>query len=287
MTNRTKILVTGANGMMGSDIIPILGREFDLLPTDIEELDVCSQEDIRRTMREFGPDWVLHLAAMTDLDRCEVEPKKAEAVNSDGTRNLAKACFEFGASMIYISTSGVFSGSKRIPYTEDDIPKPRNIYGLTKFEGEQAVKSILPKEKWLILRAGWLFGGGPRDKKFVGKIYKIASQKGSLQAVNDIFGSPNYTMDIGRLMGYLIKNRLIGVYHVANEGWTNRFEIAREVVRLAGVDCVVEPVPSTYFKTTAPRPPMEAIESIKLGAIGYNMRPWREALAEYVERLAK
>ena len=287
MSKRTKILATGANGMMGFDIIPILEEEFDVLSTDIDELDVCSLEDIRRHMDSFEPDWVLHMAAMTDLERCETEPELAREVNSVGTKNLAEACRKSGASMLYVSTSGVFSGRKKTPYTEDDIPEPRNVYGRTKFEGERAVREILPDDRWLILRAGWLFGGKSRDKKFVGKIYKLAMQGKSLSAVNDIYGSPNYTVDIGRLMNYLIKNGLSGIYHVANKGYANRYEIAKEIVRLAGVDCDVEAVPSSFFETKSPRPPMEAIENVRLEALGYIMRPWREALAEYIERLAE
>lgn len=285
MNERLKILATGAKGMMGSDIIPILSREFDILATDIDELDICDEGSVRGTIEAFRPDWVLHMAAMTDLDNCEVEPEKASSVNFEGTRNLASACRDFGSAMVYISTSGVFSGKKKLPYNESDIPRPQNVYGETKYHGELAVQEILPNNRRLILRAGWLFGGGPQDKKFVSKIYKIAKQKGSLLAVDDIFGSPNYTVDIGNLIIYLLKNNLSGLFHVANEGWANRFQIAKAIVEIAKVECVVEPVSSEFFKTRAPRPPMEAIDNIRLREIGYNMRPWKEALAEYLERL--
>ncbi len=285
MNKKPKILATGANGMMGCDIIPILESEFEVLATDVDNMDIRDPEAVRAVFEAFRPDWVLHMAAMTDLDRCEVEPEIAEAVNHIGTRIIASACAEFDVPLIYISTSGVFSGRKNTPYVETDIPKPQNIYGKTKYKGEIAVREILPKDKWLILRAGWLFGGGPQDKKFVGKIYKIAKQRGSLSAVDNIYGSPNYTVDIGNLIIYLIKNNLFGLFHVANTGWANRFQIAREIVDIANVECVVEPVPSEFFKTKAPRPPMEAIENCRLNEIGYQMRPWKEALAEYLKRL--
>ncbi|MCK5833273.1 dTDP-4-dehydrorhamnose reductase [bacterium] len=285
MTNKLKILATGAKGMMGCDVIPILSEKCDVLSTDIEELDICDNEQVRKAIKRFRPNWVLHMAAMTDLDRCEIEPKLAENVNSKGTENLAQACFDFNVSMIYISTSGVFSGLKKSPYIEDDIPRPQNVYGKTKYSGEKAVREILAPDRWLILRAGWLFGGGAQDKKFVGKIYKIAKQEGMLSAVEDIYGSPNYTVDIGNLILYFVNNRINGLFHVANEGCANRFKIAEEIVRVAGIDCIVKPVSSEFFKNSAQRPPMEAIENVRLREIGYKMRPWEEALAEYVKRL--
>ncbi|HHS49953.1 MAG TPA: dTDP-4-dehydrorhamnose reductase [candidate division Zixibacteria bacterium] len=286
-SSKQKILATGARGMMGSDIIPILSKEFEVLSTDIAELNVCEPSQVREAMASFRPNWVLHMAAMTDLDRCEVEQEAAKAVNFEGTRNIARACAEFDAGIIYISTSGVFSGRKKVPYTEDDVPRPKNFYGETKYWGELAVREILPESRRLILRAGWLFGGGPLDKKFVGKIYKLAKEKGELSAVEDIFGSPNYSVDIGALIIYLVKNNLFGLFHAANEGWANRFQIAEEIVRIANIDCIVKPVPSSFFVTKAPRPPMEAIENRRLKELGYNMRPWKEALAEYVFRLAE
>jgi len=280
-----KILATGAGGMMGTDVMPILEKRFETIKTDLPELDITDRGTIERWMNDFRPDWVLHMAAITDLDFCETEPEKADLVNHRGTRNIAEACDRCGAKLIYISTSGIFSGLKDAPYSEDDIPKPKNVYGVSKYNGELAVQETLPANKWLILRAGWLFGGGTEDKKFVGKIYKLVHERDKISAVNDIIGSPNYTVDIGKLILYLIDNNLYGVYHVGNTGYATRLDIAREIVKLANVKCEVKGVSFTEFPTRALRPPMEAIENVRLKELGYEMRHWEEALAEYIERL--
>jgi len=282
---RQKIVVTGADGMMGSDVVPILRNEFDVVPTDIPELDVTDIGQAREFLREKSPDWVIHMAALTDLDYCEDHPDIADKVNHIGTRNIAEICAEEDIRLIYISTSGIFSGKNKNPYGEDDIPIPKNVYGVSKYKGELAVRELLSPDQWMILRAGWLFGGGKRDIKFVGKIYKLCHERTELSAVNDIFGSPNYTLDIGRLLMYLISNRNTGVFHVGNSGIATRFDIARSIVKFAGVDCRVIPVPSTAFPTVAPRPPMEAIRNDSLSEAGYDLRHWEQALKEYINRL--
>lgn len=282
---KLRLLLTGAKGMMGSDIVPILEREFEVIPTDIDELDVTDIERVQAVLEARRPDWVVHMAALTDLDYCEDNPLTADAVNNLSTRNVAQVCKDKGIQLIYISTSGIFSGKKDAPYSEIDTPKPQNAYGVSKYRGELAVRELLPEDRWMILRAGWLFGGGSRDIKFVGKIYKLCHERETLSAVNDIFGSPNYSLDIGELIIYLILNGHRGVFHAGNGGIATRYDIAREIVNFAGVGCVVKPVPSTSFPTKAPRPPMEAIRNENLEKIGYVMRPWREALKEYIERL--
>ena len=285
MSPKIKILATGAGGMLGGDVIKELSEKFEVFPTDLPELDVQNKEAINRWMEKIKPDYVLHMAAITDLDLCEENPELADAVNHIGTLNVAEACEKTGTSIIYISTSGIFSGRKKSPYSENDKPIPQNAYGKTKYLGELAVEKTLPSECRLILRAGWLFGGGKKDIKFVGKIYKLVHRLDKLTAVNDIYGSPNYSVDIGKLIDYLIRNKVNGIYHASNEGCVTRFDIAEEIVRLAGVDCRVEPVPATDFPTRAPRPPMEAMTNKKLEKLGYKMRGWKEALAEYIDRL--
>lgn len=282
---KSKIIITGAYGMMGSDIVPQLREEYTVIPTDKLNLDVTDIAEVERVLKDISPDWVIHMAALTDLDYCEEHKEIAEMVNHIGTRNLAKVCWKYDINLIYISTSGIFSGKKKMPYGEVDLPKPQNVYGFSKYKGELAISEILPEDRWLILRAGWLFGGGVKDIKFVGKIFKLAHEKSELLAVNDIFGSPNYTLDIGHLIIYLINNGHRGVFHVGNDGIATRYDIAREIVEVGNIQCNVKPVPSTAFPTKAPRPPMEAIRNDNLEKIGYNMRSWKVALEEYIKRL--
>ncbi len=285
MYQEKKIIITGAKGMMGSDVVPILSENYSVVPTDKEELDITDAGQIEDWFDRVRPDWVVHMAALTDLDFCEENPDIAHEVNNAGTEKIAAACKKRGIGMIYISTSGIFSGKKDKPYTEDDIPKPVNVYGQSKYHGELAVQKILEGEKWMILRAGWLFGGGENDIKFVGKMIKLARTISEISAVDNIFGSPNYTVDIGRLICYLIEEEMRGVFHVGNEGLATRLDLAEAIVELSGADCTIKPVHSSVFPTKAPRPPMEAIVNSRLLRIGYEMRPWREALKDYIERL--
>jgi dTDP-4-dehydrorhamnose reductase len=285
MSDLKRLLATGSNGMMGSDILPLLSKYFEIIPTDQEDLDVRDKGQIEKFFAEYRPDWVLHMAAMTNLDQCEDEPELAFSVNETGTRNIASACAHFGSKLIYISTSGIFSGRKTRPYTENDSPLPQNVYGKSKYCGECAVREEMNPENFLILRAGWLFGGGAKDIKFVGKIYKLARERDEISAVDNISGSPNYTVDIGNLIIYLTQNNFRGVFHAANEGIATRFEIAVEIVKLSGLECKVVPVPASDFPTKAPRPNMEAIENMRLKEIGYRMRHWKDSLADYIGRL--
>jgi len=282
---KLKVLITGANGMLGSDVCPIIAEKHEIFPTDIDNLDIRDKKAIEKWIEKANPDWIIHMAAMTDLDYCEDVPELAYEVNYKGTENLAKACAEKEKKFIYFSTSGIFSGKKKQPYTEHDIPIPQNIYGKSKYKGEQAVLECMPESDVLILRAGWLFGGGVEDKKFVGKIYKLAHKLSQLKAVDDILGSPNYTVDIGKLILYLLENNIRGIYHVANKGYATRYDIAREIARLAEVDCEVIPVAASEFPTKAKRPPMEAINNTRLKSLGYELRPWEQALKDYILRL--
>jgi dTDP-4-dehydrorhamnose reductase len=192
-----KILVTGAAGMLGSALCPTLTQRghtvfaTDLAPADegIECLDVRSYKQIEEIAGRVKPDVVMHLAAETDVDRCELEPDHAFLTNTMGTQNVTLVCQKRSIVMVYISTIGVFYGDKPEPYTEFDNPNPINVYGRSKLEGEKIVHSLL--ERYYIVRAGWMVGGGPkRDKKFVSKIIERMNETTVLKVVNDKIGSP-------------------------------------------------------------------------------------------------
>ncbi|MCD6531972.1 dTDP-4-dehydrorhamnose reductase [bacterium] len=282
-----RVLITGSSGMLGSDILPILGREFDVVAPSHGEMDITDFERVRRAIAEGGFDWVIHLAAITDLDWCEDNPEKAFLVNALATKNIAEICRDTGTKLAYISTSGVFSGQKKTPYTERDIPKPANVYGKSKYEGEKFVQEVLDEGDFLILRVGWLFGSGARDKKFVGKMFDLLRERPKVMAVDDIFGSPNYSIDIGEAIVQLIKGGHSGIFHIANSGEpASRYDIAVAIREFMGSAAEIEPVPASKFPTRAFRPPMEAIDSIRIeDALGKKLRHWRRALEEYVKRL--
>ena len=281
-----KMLVTGAGGMVGSYVSEVF-PDWDLLLTDVVggfiPLDVQDSLALAQALRSHRPEVVLHLAAATDVDRCQQDPAWAHASNALGTEHVARACREFGAKLVYASTGAVFSGDKSEPYTERDLPKPLNIYGISKWAGEEA--AARSGSLFLIVRAGWMFGGAQKDKKFVGKIVRmLLDGKGAIRAVNDKWGTPTYAKDFLRGIRMLLERERSGLYHLGNNGCCTRYEIAlvlRQIVKQADVSVV--PVSSSSFPLPAPRGRQEALfnlrmEEEKLPA----MRPWREALEEYV-----
>jgi dTDP-4-dehydrorhamnose reductase len=282
-----RLLVTGAKGMLGVDLCQVLReRGHEVEATDIQEMDVRDFDLVCRTVAEVHPDWVLHLAALTDVDGCEREPDQSFHTNTLGAQNLALACQAVGAGTVYISTLSVFDGAKCEPYTEFDTPNPQSWYSRSKYQGELIVEKLL--NRYYIVRAGWMFGGGPEDKKFVAKVMELAAQRPSLTIVNDKFGSPTYTRDIASGIEQLLGTGLYGTYHMTNTGgYCSRFEFAQAILKYAGNStCILKPVNSATFPLPAPRPRMEAGRNLNLELRGLDwMRPWCEALQEYVQTI--
>jgi dTDP-4-dehydrorhamnose reductase len=284
--NNMRILVTGAAGMLGSDLCPVLSQAHRVVTTDIKDLDVRDSALVLGRIKEIKPDLVAHLAAATDVDECERDPDLAYATNAIGTRNVALACQQTGAVLVYISTISVFDGTKCEPYTEFDAPNPQSHYSRAKYAGEQSVRALL--SEYYIVRAGWMFGGRTKDKKFVAKILSLARDRPSLNIVSDKFGSPTYTLDLTHGVSRLIRTGLYGTYHMVNTGTPcSRLEYARAILEHAAIDtCQLHPVSSAAFPLAAPRPRMEAGRNYSLELQGFNwMRPWPEALQDYVLRL--
>jgi len=284
--NQRRILVTGAGGMVGSYVREVFG-DGDLVLTDIIEgfspLDVRDPVMVQRIVAEVRPHLILHLAAATDVDRCEQTPDQAFHANAIGTQNVALACQSSGAELVYISTAGVFSGEKPEPYTEFDLPGPVNAYGQSKLAGEQIVASIL--QRYYIVRAGWMIGGGQKDKKFVGKIVQlIQERKQELSVVHDKFGSPTYAKDFLGGIRALITTGYYGLYHMVNSGVGSRYDVALVLRELLGCpDVKILPVSSAHFPLPAPRARSEAMRNLKIELLGlHKMRPWEEAVREYV-----
>jgi len=284
---KVKILVTGGRGMLGSDLREVvLQAGHECIMTDINDLDVREYELVRRSILDIRPDVVLHLAALTDVDECERRPAEAYRTNTVGTHNVALACLESGATLVYIGTISIFGGSKCEPYTEFDIPAPASVYANSKYQAELIVQRLL--QRHYIVRAGWMFGGGAEDKKFVAKIIELARTRDTLQIVDDKFGSPTYTVDFAAGILRLLETGLYGTYHMVNTGgFCSRFELAQAILEYAGIaTCRLIPVSSALFSLPAPRPRMEAAVNYHLELRGLNwMRPWREALKAYIERL--
>jgi dTDP-4-dehydrorhamnose reductase len=284
---RQRMLVTGCGGMVGSYVSKVF-EDYDLVLTDTAEgfphLDVREPAAIMNAVGDIKPDVVLHLAAATDVDRCEQDPDWAYHANAIGTQNVTLACQAFEVILVYVSTAGVFWGDKPEPYTEFDVPRPANIYGQSKLAGEQIVSSLL--RHYYIVRAGWMVGGGVKDNKFVGKIAQlILGGKNPVRVVDDKIGSPTYGKDLLAGIRTLLTTNYFGLYHMVNCGCCSRYDVAlavRELLQRPGVE--IAPVSSAYFPLPAPRARSEAMRNLKLELLGLNtMRPWQDALREYVE----
>ena len=285
-----KTLVTGANGMLGTALCntlrkhgyKVLATDINTSEADIEYLDVTDKTKVIAALERFRPAIVFHLAAETDVDKCEKEIEHAYLVNTIGTENVALACQQMNLLMIYISTAAIFDGKKKRPYTEFDRPNPLSIYAKSKFAGENILRHFL--KKYFIVRAGWMIGGVDKDKKFVVKIIKQLQSQKEVLAVTDKIGSPTFTKDFSKGLLSLIETERYGLYHMANKGSCSRYDIAKMIVKFMGRDdVIVKPVTSEMFPLRAPRPDSEAIKNFKLDLLGMNNMPsWEKALEEYI-----
>lgn len=278
-----RVMVTGAWGMLGQDLVSLL-KEEDVLRVDVAgdclHMDITSLEQTRRVMAEYQPDVVLHLAAFTNVDGCQTDPEKAWKVNAAGTWNVASAACENDAAMVYISTDFVFDGTKDTPYDEFDTPNPISIYGRTKYAGERFVASLVRRH--YIVRTAWLYG--KHGRSFPGLMINMAREGKPLRVVGDQIGSPTYTVDLAKTLVRLIRTPLYGTYHVTNSGECSWYDFAAAALELAGLGGAdLTRITSEEWPTPTRRPQYSVLEHRALGLAGLpEMRPWRDALTDFV-----
>lgn len=276
-----RILVTGARGMLGRDLVPALVARHQVDGVDIDDFDLTTPEATPAIISR-KPELVAHLAAMTNVDGCERDPERAMLINGQGTRQVAQACLKLGIPMLYISTDFIFDGTKGEPYREDDKPNPLGHYGRSKLAGEEAVREIVPN--YYIVRISWLFGR--HGKNFVSTILRIAQERGEVRVVDDQTGSPTYTVDLSQALARLIESRRYGIYHITNSGVCTWHGFASEAVRLAGLDAKVLPIKSDEYPTPTRRPAYSVLGDFNwVRNFGKPLRDWREALADYLGQL--
>ena len=277
------ILVVGARGMLGRDLMGILNASFsgdEVIGWDIEEIDIRKGDQSVARIEKLRPEIVIHLAAYTDVDGCELDKEKAFAVNAEGTRHVALAASKCRARMVYLSTDYVFDGDKREPYSESDPPRPLNVYGDSKLKGEQYVQELV--KDFLVIRTQWLYG--PFGKNFVDSILRQAREKKALSIVNDQTGSPTYTVDLAKAISGLIQFGARGIFHVANSDPCTWYTFGQAILKLSGVNQVrVIPISSKELGRPAARPFYSVLNCQKLKKeTGLIMRPWSEALEDYL-----
>ena len=278
-----KILVTGVGGQLGYDVCQVLSaRNIEHRGVDIADFDITDVKSTRNYIAEYHPDAVIHCSAWTAVDKAEDELERVRAVNTDGPRNIAAACKEIGAKLLYISTDYVFPGTGKRFYEPEDPTGPLGAYGETKLGGEKAVQELL--EKYFIVRISWVFG--KNGNNFIKTMLRLAETKTELNVVCDQIGSPTYTADLAPLLCDMIVTDKYGVYHATNEGVCSWAEFAQEIFRLAGKDVKIHPVPTSEYPTRAVRPLNSRMSKDKLEKMGFARLPdWHDALARYIHEL--
>jgi len=271
-----RVLVTGAKGQLGVELLDVLGRQHDVVGLDLPELDITSAE-ATRVIADTRPAWVVHAAAWTDVDGCERDPERALLVNGEGTRRVAEACRAVGAGLVYLSTDYVFDGRKGAPYLEADPVSPLSAYARSKVAGEDAVRANAPR--WAITRTAWLFGVS--GKNFVKTIVEKAAAGGPLRVVDDQVGSPTYARDLAEAIAELVSRELSGIYHLTNAGSCSWCAFTRAILEEAGLAHVaVAPMTTAELGRPAPRPALSVLANHAWVAAGMRpLRPWREALS--------
>lgn len=277
-----KVLITGASGQLGFDAVKVLREQgVDCLGVSSKELDVTDRNAVQRVFDTYRPDAVLHCAAWTKVDLAEDEPERCMRVNAAGTQNIALACREFGAKLLYVSTDYVFPGTGETPWETDDATGPLNVYGRSKLAGELAVKELV--EKHFIIRTSWVIG--EHGNNFVKTMLRLAETHDRLRVVSDQIGSPTFTADLAPLLCDMIATDKYGVYHATNEGFCSWAELAEAVFRLSGKAVAVEHVTTEAYGAKALRPKNSRLSKASLDAGGFQRLPgWEESLARMLEK---
>jgi dTDP-4-dehydrorhamnose reductase len=288
-----RVYVAGAGGMLGAALHEEFNGKVDLRCTDIDVnedwlsyLDFRDFDRYREDVGAFMPDFLFHIGALTDLEYCETHPDDAYATNATSTENAVYIANELDIPVLYIGTAGIFDGQRDV-YDDWDAPNPLGVYARAKWAGEQFV--VQNARRYLVCRAGWMMGGGPRkDKKFVQKLMRqLRDGQTELNVVDDKLGTPTYTRDFARNVRLLAEAEYWGLYNMVCPGMTSRLEVAHALVDELGLgeSVAVNQVGSEFFSETyfAPRPDCERLLNRKLALRGLDvMRPWRTGLSEYL-----
>ena len=278
-----KIMITGNKGQLGSDCEKLLGTDYEILAMDLDELDITNLSDVERVVKDFSPHMILNCAAYTMVDNCETEKELAWKVNVTGPKNLALGAEMCGGWLIHISTDYVFDGRKRIPlpYVEEDEPNPLNYYGITKMEGEKAIRHTTHQH--MIIRTAWLYG--VKGNNFLKTMLKLAlkNPENEIKVVNDQYGPPTWSYRLAIQISKLIEVNGRGTFHATSEGYCTWYELAIYFLEKMDVPHRVLPCLSVEYPTPAARPKNSILENRRLKEKGINiMADWRDDVDHFV-----
>lgn len=277
-----KILITGAKGMLGTALCPLL-EKYNIFGIDKDDCDITDKSSLANITGNRDFDAIVHCAAYTNVDKAEEEKEEAFRVNVDGTANAVDIAVKNKCLFIYISTDYVFDGEKKSVYTEDDATNPLSVYGKSKLKGEKIAAKI---DKHIIIRTSWLFGSG--GKNFVSTIAGIAKDKDSLSVVDDQIGSPTYTLDLAKAITtildiYFAGKIRYGIYNVTNTGFCSWFDLAAYIVKETGSKTALNPIKSEQFPRPAKRPKNSMLSKEKFKNLsGHYLPAWQDAVSDYL-----
>ena len=275
-----KVIVTGANGQLGRAInLQYAGSgEYELINTDVEELDITSIDKVMEFVRDVKPYAIINCAAYTAVDACEKEEDLAFRINAVGPRNLSIAATETGAKMMHVSTDYVFDGNGTRPYRETDPTGPQGAYGRTKLAGENFVKEF--SNRPYIIRTAWLYGDG---KNFVRTMLRLSETHDKVRVVMDQVGSPTSAGELAKAIAYLLPTENYGLFHGTCEGDCSWAQFTEEIFRLAGKNTIVEAITSEEYGAAAKRPAYSILENYMFKmTTDFMFADWHDAIAEYM-----
>lgn len=279
------VLVTGANGQLGQSLQFIAEKypQNDFVFCDSKALDITQKSGIESVFNKIKPDFCINTAAYTAVDKAETETEKAEAINVTGVKNLAEVCKEFKTQLIHISTDFVFDGTKKIPYTEEDIPNPKSVYGQTKLDGEKAVQAIL--EDYFIIRTSWVYS--QFGANFMKTMLRLGAERDSLSVVNDQIGTPTNAVDLAEALVQIVvfvsqhpTHKVSGIYNFSNEGSCSWFDFAKKIFENNTINIDLQPIPTSSYPTPAQRPKYSVLDKTKIKLVfGIAIKGWEESLS--------
>lgn len=272
------VLVTGANGQLGQAIQSIAKNYLNLnfVFCNSTDLDISNKENCQAVFRKIKPDYCINAAAYTAVDKAESEQYKAELINVIGAKNIAETCNELDAKLIHISTDFVFDGSNNIPYTENQIPNPRGVYGQTKLDGEREIQNVF--QNYYIIRTSWVYS--QFGNNFMKTMLRLASERTSLSVVNDQIGTPTNAVDLAEaLVQIVLNNNQYGIYNFSNEGQCSWYDFAKKIFEINNVNIDLKAIPTSEFPTPAERPKYSVLDKSKIkSTFGITIKTWEESL---------
>lgn len=267
-----KILVTGANGQLGSEIKELAANypDFDFVFTDIEDFPLDKEQEIRTNFKQIQPDAVINCAAYTAVDKAEQDPIIADAINHKAIATLATLCQDSGAKLIHISTDYVFDGTSKTAYKETDKPNPKSVYGITKLDGENACLKNCPES--IIIRTAWVYS--EFGNNFVKTMLRLMGERETLNVVHDQIGSPTYAADLAQVILTILDSGKWepGIYHYSNEGEISWYDFASDIREIAEMNCEIKGIPTTSYPTPAARPAYSLLDKSKIKEV-YGIEP--------------